>query len=498
MLIGLLIAQLSSAQLPAAMWAEPARLVAHGQRQTSSVTGVVHDSISNRPLVGATVQLVAADTLARFGESVISDSLGVYRFRDVPEGKYTIGFFHPMLDSLGMEPMLRAVTVSGARLVQSDLAIPSAASLSSAVCGPSAAGRAAAALLIGVVRDAHTREPAANVTVAGEWVELSIRGAKMVRNTPRRVVTTRDNGWFAICNVPAPGTMTLTASRNADSTDVVEVQIPAEGFLRRELYLSRARTVVVYDTLRPNVQTEPRALHVGDQRLKGTVSASNGGRPLANAQVSIVNGPTTRTNARGEWTLSDAPAGTRSLEVRAVGYYPDRRTVDVIDGTPAISLSLVTFKSVLDTMKVLANYDLYSNLAGFRARRRSGVGRYFTSNDFEKVNAVVTSDLFLTMPGVYIEYLSAEDTVSAFGARVSSETAMGDERKILMRGSMSRRCVPSIHVNGQWMPNMSTNDVDGFLKPSEIAAVEVYVSAQVPPHFQPALGGCGSIVFWTK
>jgi len=38
--------------------------------------------------------------------------------------------------------------------------------------------------------------------------------------------------------------MMIMAVRDADSTDLIEVKVPAEGFLRRELYFGRSRTVV--------------------------------------------------------------------------------------------------------------------------------------------------------------------------------------------------------------------------------------------------------------
>ena len=499
MLLSLLIAQLSTAQLPTATPVEPLPRSAPSQQRSSSVTGVVHDSIANRPLAGATVQLVAADTLARFGQTVISDSLGFYSFREVPEGRYTLGFFHPMLDSLGIEPMMRSITVNGSRSVLTNLAIPSAASLSAAVCGaPSRMN--SAALLFGIVRDARSHEPVAGVTVAGEWVELSLGSSGVVRRTPRRVITTSEKGWFAICNVPSPGTVTLTASRSADSTDLIEVDVPVDGFLRRELYLGDARTVVVNDNVRRgDAQTTPtRAFHVGDGRLRGTVVASTNGKPLVNAQVGITNGPTTRTNERGEWTLTDAPAGTRALEVRAVGYYPARESVDVVDGAPPINFSLATFKSVLDTMKVLADYDRYSNLAGFRERRRSGVGRYLSSGDIAKRDPLVTSDLFLMLPGVYVEYLQPEDTTSAFASTGGGGTSMATERSILMRGTTTNRCIPAIYINGNWMQNIVITDIDAFMRPESLEGIEIYSATQTPPQFQPGLTGCGSIVFWRR
>ena len=81
-----------------------------------------------------------------------------------------------------------------------------------------------------------------------------------------------------------------------------------------------------------------RAVRAGIGRVSGIVRAIAGGRPLAGAQVSFVDGPSTRANARGEWTLSDAPSGTRTLEVRALGYYPERRVVDVVDGAPSVAV----------------------------------------------------------------------------------------------------------------------------------------------------------------
>src|SRR5687768_8460338 len=73
----------------------------------STVSGVVHDSIARAPLVGAIVQLVRADSLARLSRTTTSDSLGRFAFVGVPAGRYMLGFFHQMLDSLGVEPLLR-------------------------------------------------------------------------------------------------------------------------------------------------------------------------------------------------------------------------------------------------------------------------------------------------------------------------------------------------------------------------------------------------------
>jgi hypothetical protein len=48
------------------------------------------------------------------------------------------------------------------------------------------------------------------------------------------------------------------------------------------------------------------------------------------------------------------------------------------------------------------------------------------------------------------------------------------------------------------MSFMDTSDIDTWVKPSEIAGIEVYSGTMVPGEFQEGLRGCGSIVIWTR
>jgi hypothetical protein len=111
----------------------------------ATVSGVVRDSIGRVPITRAIVQLAAVDPLVSFGRSATSDSLGRFTFTAVPNGQYTLGFFHPVLDSLGLEPPLRGVTVSEQRHVRIDLATPAPARLRDAICGRGSRGKWACA-----------------------------------------------------------------------------------------------------------------------------------------------------------------------------------------------------------------------------------------------------------------------------------------------------------------------------------------------------------------
>ena len=445
-----------------------------------AVSGVVHDSISRLPLAGATVQLVG-ETFATFVRTVHSDSLGRFTVGDVQAGRYKLGFFHPMLDSLGVEVPLRQVWVDGVRPVRADLAIPSPARIRTAICGPRPP-EDSSSVLIGVVRDARAGEPAGGVTVKGEWLEFSFSSNGLVRRIARLVATTAETGWFALCNVPSGGTLELTASRGADSTDVIEVPLSSDGFVRRDLYLGPSRVAAVADTA-PRVEAlvpAPRRLPSGDTRLSGTVTAAVSGRALQGALVSITAGPETRANERGEWTLADLPVGTRMLEVRAVGYYPERRPVNVIAGARPIRVALSTLRAVLDTVKIVAARVRGRDISGFLDRSRSGAGHYMTPEDIERRRPLVTSDLFRIFPGLRVD-----------------RTPLG-EVVLTMRGTFEDACVPAFYLDGHRMNNLSAGDIDTWVRPKEIAGIEVYTGAGVPPQFHEGMTDCGSIVIWTK
>ncbi len=452
----------------------------------ASIVGVVRDSIAHAPLPEAQVQLVGAGGSARAGRIAVADATGRFAFDSVPDGRYMLGFFHPLLDSLGVAAPVREVVVAAQLSARVDLSTPAPASLRTAICG--ARSRDSGAVVIGTVHDARDGSPAARVEVTAEWLEMTFTTHGAARRAPRLVANTGDNGWFALCNVPRGGTMFLQASRGADSTDRIEVLVPSEGFLRHELWLGSARTVVVGDSARRagSAVLPPRRVHVGTGRLSGTVTAAAGGQPLAGAQVSVVDGPQAQANAQGEWVLVDAPAGTRMLEVRAVGYYPARRRVDVVAGAPPIRVALSTFKAVLDTVRVTATRYNARVASGFAERHRSGMGRYLTADDIARTGAFNTADLFKMMPGVRLDR-TVDDSMS-----ITMRSAFGG-----FNGGTAM-CSPMIFLDRHPLPGISAAELDGLIVPTRLAGVEVYTESSVPAEFTEPLKGCGAIVLWSK
>ena len=448
-----------------------------------SVSGIVYDSVAGRPLADAAVQLVKADSLAAAARTTVTDSLGRFLIGDVPAGHYLIGFLHPMTDSLGVEPKLRDVIVDGRQAVRVDLAIPSPHTLRVAICGATAVADSEA-LIFGIVRTASDRAAADSAHVIARWVELSLGVGGLRRTTPRREVLTHETGWYAICGAPVGGTIALNATRGADSTDALDLEVPVDGFLRRDLWFGVAR-FATGDAARSSGDSTALAgsrILTGDGRLSGVVVAALGGRPLGGARVGIANGPQTRADERGQWTLTSVPTGTRTLEAKAVAHYPVAMPVDVIDGAPPIRITMVTLKSVLDTVMITATRNGSRNAMEFMNRRRSsGGGRFLTNEDIASRHPAYTADLFRTIPGVYVD-----------------RDRNGDDILTMNGGGFAGRCRPSVFLNGMSLRGLSANDINSAVRPSELIGVEVYSRGSAAPAQYAEQNGCGSVLFWTR
>lgn len=457
-----------------ALFAGPATAqLAPGARATSvaSVSGTVLDSLARRPLAGAIVQIALADGAVQLTRTANADTLGRFTIDSLPLGRYLLGFFHPMLDSLGIEPPLRALTLTGNGALQADLAIPSAESFRNTICGKksaSAANAEAGALIVGMVRIASDQSPAADATVAVEWLEFSFGAGGVARRVPKMVVKTAANGWYALCNVPGTGAITLSAARGADSTDRLELEMTGEKFIRRDIYLAAATT--------PEV--------IAATRLSGTIVAADGEKPVAGAEVSLSETTRTRANERGEWTLSGATPGTHMLDIRAVGFYPVRRAVDVVDGAPPVRVRLATLKSVLGTVRVTAQRTLMNNMKDFEFRRKTGIGQFITAADLERKQPIVVSDVFRFIPGITV-WTDRDSMVTRVQFR---------------RGAFDGPCYPDTFLDGKPLGVLTIDQLDNVVVVKEIRGIEVYVGHNVPVQFSAGTLGnaCGSIVIWTK
>jgi hypothetical protein len=387
------------------------------------------------------------------------------------------------------------VSVDASAAVVADLAVPSSSRLRAAICGAQVLADSGGVIL-GTVRRAEDASPAPSVLVKADWFEYGLSRTGLTRQAARRSATTTENGWFALCNVPLGGSVALTASNGSDSTGLIEVDIPRPGVVRRELFLGpaevqvlvagdakaaaagNARSTAVGPTTAANAASRSRRVFVGAGRLSGTVVSVAQNRPIAGAEVSIADGPQARTNDRGEWFMTNAPLGTRMVEVRAVGYYPRKQTVNVLQQMQKVDVSLSTLKAVLDTVKIIARrLPKGPDNGGFERRRKMGIGKFITPVDIYRFPVINTTDLFYRILGVRLD---------------------SPREPIMFRGTFEPWCRASIFVDGQNMSFMVGADIDDYVPPRDVAGIEIYTATNSPPQFQSGLGGCGSVVIWTK
>jgi hypothetical protein len=443
----------------------------------TSISGIVYDSLAGKPLAGALVQLVAHDSPAKV-LSATSGTDGGFEIADVPPGSYIIGFFHPVLDSLGIGVSPRPLEIADAAPVNVSLGIPSAVTLRNLLCPPSAPADSSG-LLIGFVRDADEGVPLAGASVVVMWRELVVD--KGIHTGRREIpVKTNSEGWYALCGLPTDGPITARAELGDDASGYIEISVPPHGLLHRDFGIPRDSAAV---TVAADVSTGAAAgqtVRRGSARLTGSVRDEKG-RPLSGARLLVWgSGVTGSTGEDGTFILSGLPAGTQALEVRYVGYAPRRVTVDLAShATRSVTVTLDQRADVLGQVTVYGKPSKRQrDFTGFFQRSKSGFGHFLTRADIEKRHPFQFTDLFRMIPG----FMVIPD--SGFGYRIVSS-----------RGTnLSGKCQPTIYING--MRIYDATDIDGLVLPNDIAAVEAYAGpAGAPPQY--TADACGSILIWT-
>lgn len=297
--------------------------------------------------------------------------------------------------------------------------------------------------LTGIVSDS-AQSPLFGATVAVVGTELS--------------ATTDPDGFFRISGIErAPQALALSHT----------------GFVRRvfRLDLTDARGSTV------DVGVLVLRSAVGDVWISGIVTDSTTGDPIPAAIIVVDSMARGVTDMSGYFEARGIPREARLLEIRRIGYTQagynlwlggrDSLTVEVRLNRLPVRLAEIV---VVDRDRTFTTFN--RDLQGFYRRRESGLGDYITEFDIEKRNPSHLSQMLVGMPGVV----------------VGGDGSIGFST---MRGC--RR--PTIYING--IP-MFGGTLDQFVRPGDVAGVEVYRrSVQAPMRFSFGGAGC-AIVVWTK
>lgn len=449
---------------------------------TASVSGTVFDSLTARVLSGAAVHLARQGTAAAPALTLTSDSLGRFRFADVKPGRYVLGFLHPALDALGLEPEPVDLLVAAGTSRRVVLAIPSASTLRLELCRDEAV-RDSAAMVIGFARRARDRAPLDSVIVTVAWRPPPDGAAGVLQPAQQQRVAASPNGWFVVCGAQAGDAIQLTARRNSAAATTLTLEIPASGLLQHDVLLSDepAPAVVAERPTRDSSASQPRVRDTF--QLSGVVTAADRGSPIAGAIIGIAGGAVTRSDAQGGWRLVGVTRGTQTLTVRALRYAPLTVTVSVAERTPPVRLAMIRLQGLLDTVNVVDDAVTDRNLTDFLERRRTrGSGTFLSQEDIASRRPTFVSELFLAIQG---------------GIRIVRDSVGNKFLTMPSNTLRSVRCFPAIFIDGMSMRALTTGEIDGLIRPSELAGLEVYRAANAPVEFSEQ-DGCGTILMWTK
>jgi len=299
------------------------------------VSGVVFDSVGARALSGAVVQLVPAAEPTR-ARALRTDSTGAFAFDSLGAGRYLLGFYHSLLDSLGLAPPLTVIDVRASGDVRAPLATPSARTMVTNLCGPRALDDSTGAF-IGYVRSARDAYGSPKAQVRLSWSELVIGRDGIRRTAPSVQGETSDAGGVALCGIPIGAQIMARAWSGTDSSGFAELDVPASGLLRRDLYIGPAQFVTLTADSATDSAAVTSTVRRGSGVLRGEVRRADGSA-LPGARLMFWGAGIEVTSAPdGTYRMQALPVGTFTVEARALGFLPRRRAVDILAGSETVA-----------------------------------------------------------------------------------------------------------------------------------------------------------------
>jgi hypothetical protein len=448
----------------------PAAAQQQPSNERASIRGVATNDLRGGPLSGAYIALLPS------GKQVATDSGGAFRFEQVATGiRQRLVVMHAMLDTLGITLSSPEFTLRAGEIRSIDLAVPDGASLVRELCGVAATSRGPAAL-IGFVRDPDTGTPVDSVTIS---LVYDLSPVTTVRLPVVRSVRPDSTGHYAICGLPAHARGTIEMTRAGMASSTIPFVADTTSLLAiRAFGLSRSTRVAQA----PDSGTPLRLLK-GDATMSGRV-VNKAGEPVAGAHVQMQGTAATAiTRADGAFTLDSVPTGTQVIDVRKIGFALTEHTVDIVrSGTSLVTVTMMDAPMLKPVVVSVERRVKDLDAVGFTRRRARGFGFFLEGEQIDKGPEALGEALRM-IPGLRVGY---------------DATNQKEQKTIIMSSRDNNGCLTYV-VDGMVWQNTAGGDIEKFVRPSEIEALEMYSTATVPGEFMVAgKGKCSVLVIWTK
>lgn len=415
-----------------------------GARMT--LHGFAYDSLGKQALTSALIGIAGSS------RSTITDSAGYFSFDNLTPGVYRLVTQHDALEAIGI-PYHVTTAVFSSELDSANVTTPSFETIWRMACESAPPGKDTA-LVYGTVRGIGRPRPIAGATVYATWVDIENPSKKKFEAKRWHIDGPSDStGTYTLCGVPTQTGLRLRAVSDSAESGIIDLIPLGEKLVQRQdLSMS-------FDRTKRGIVT-------------GLVVGRNAS-PIGGARVIAEGAPETRTDATGKFTLRDVPLGTQQVEVIAIGLQPTARTVDVSLADTAFIELHITKPVMIQKVNIVASSVRQQLVADFVARRDKGLGLFRDSTSIGMHGTL--NSVFMSVQGI----------------------RMVRDQVFMPRGTGT--CTPTVFLDGV---HIQTTDDLLALRPSDIAAVEVYMRELIiPPQFllrNMRREDCGAIVAWTK
>ena len=416
-----------------------------------TIRGVVYDSLSQRPLAGATVMVEPG------GQSVMTDDAGRFMLV-VPERATRVTAFHLTLDRTGIGSLTASLAAEGNSRVT--LATPSPLTAWRRLCPGMTRPVLREGVVFGTVRSADGTTRLAGARVRVTWDKGPPDAGTGIRQFE---VRTDSIGSYYACGVPAAENAYVVTYSPEFASGSIAIAGDSLPLRRLDLFAGRVKDAA---SAAPATTSVVAGFVRDGQR-----------RPIVDAAVDIDGHDlSAKTDPAGRFRLAAVPTGSRMLLVRAVGYTPTLQPIDVMERqTEDVNVEMQR-SVVLPGVRVTERLSIPPLRAEFEEHRQAGFGTFLDSDVIERKTNI--RNIFEGIPSLEV---TGRDQ-SAF-------------RMFTPVMSFSGPCPVNVFLDGR---KSDTEELQAFPK-DLVAAVEVYVrQPNAPAKYRPTQNACGVVLVWSK
>jgi hypothetical protein len=353
-------------------------------RTAGTITGVVFDSLDDKPLGEASVFLVGTPL------SVTTNPHGGFRFDSVPAGAYRVAFESPELDAIGLTPNTQSVAVRAGMVDTVALFVPSVTALLDAMC-PASRAAGGQSILVGSVRDATSGTPVSPATVTLSWTDISVEKNAVIQTHHIVPAVSAADGSYAVCGIPGDAVVMLRAVAGHRASGAIALDVPAQRLVRQDL------TVALGADLSAASSAARTAV------LAGVVTDA-AGHPLGGAEVQLAGDTLiARADEQGNFRLAPLPGGSWEVHAQRIGFLPARAPTDLHPGRVTHTrLVLRVATNTLDTVRVTARAP---DLLALREKAREfPSATFFSRAAIDSMHPYRVTDILGRANGVQLVY----------------------------------------------------------------------------------------------